>query len=254
MNFILKFFKKQIISQTDYALLEEYKKILQNKTRKILLEATRVPELLVSIDQRVLQRVILQAVYYVKHTIFPNSILVLVSEPKLMKHRLRNMGGSLLIDPSIAIDSFTEEMDLLANLDNIKKVQAGLGKEALNVFHKNLQALFKLAANRDGALFFNTSGELCGTLQNIEGVTRQSVEHILEVVPFAGSGTAAAAFIASEVPDTLAVKISGEGDERGRIIAFLGPKIIFQFNPKKGNKPEQDLFQIMPVKKGFFGK
>lgn len=246
MSIIDKIFNKYLISAEDYALLQNYKRILHTKSRKILLDASEQPDHLVSIDYQIIEKAIEQAVYFVRHSFSPSSLILIISEPSLMGNKLRSLGQSLLYrtDGGIEINSFKDEMNYLTKPDTYRIENKKLAREKISLFSSNLQHLFQLAGKKDGALFFNGEGDLCGTLQNIEGVTRKSVEHILENINHAGSGTTATAYIAFEVPETLAVKVSGEGEEKGRILAFLGPKFIFQYNPKKYKKPLIDMYNI----------
>lgn len=247
MNIFNKLFNKYIISGEDYALLQNYKRILHTKSRKILLDASETPDHLVSIDIRIIEKAIEQAVRFVRRSFSPGSLILIISEPSLMLNKLRSLGQSLLYrtDGELDVSSFSDEMNYLDKPDIYKIENKKLASEKLSLFSSNLQNLFKEAGKKDGALFFNSEGDLCGTLQNIEGVTRKSVEHLLENINHAGSGTTATAYIAFEVPETLAVKVSGEGEDRGRILAFHGPKFIFQYNPKKYRKPLIDMYNII---------
>lgn len=251
MKFINKILKKHLITAEDYKLLQKYKKILQNKTRKILLDVSEEPERVVYLEKNVIETAILQAVKYIKKTFSPPSLILLISDPQLMKNRLRSMGESLLFDKETEIESFSEEMFFLNQTYENRIKNKKLAGKKLTLFSKQIHLLLKLAGKKDGALFFNCEGDLCGTLQNIEGVTRKSVENIVAGINHTGSGTTAAAYIANEVPDSLAIKVSGEGEERGRILAFHGRRMIFQFNPKKYSQPLIDLYGLYK-KKTFF--
>ena len=250
MKIIKELIGKKIISLEDYELLQEYKNIIANKSRKILLEASKTPDTLVNVEQSIIEKSVLQSYHYVKHTHNFGSIIIIISDPVHMKNRLRNLGGSLLLNSAEEkVDSFELEMEYINRIENAEKLNPKIKRDELNIFSSHIQYIFQLAGKKDGAILFNTYGELCGTQQNIEGVARKSVEHILEHITLSGSGTTAAAYLANEVPNSFCLKISGEGAEKGRILGFHGSKVVFKFNPKKFNTPIIDLYNIIDSKK-----